>query len=789
MILISHRNARISTTAIAGLLAMLTCTAALAGTPPDLSATYSWQPIRIGAGGFACGIVVHPLDANARYLNDDTGQTYRWDTSKSEWLPMIVRNDDGTGFPASIGTVARGAMTMGLAVDPANLKTVYLYTMLDGIGFNVYKSVDAGVHFTAGNLLTTPAKDDAQVYNMRWTTERLCVDPNNSQVLYLGTGKCGLFRSVNGGVDWTAVSGGGAPGGGADLINVHIWKNGGTATAFGQTASKVIVATAAKNGGVYWSADAGQTWKDIAVGTVLAGKDKGSCDLDQKTGVYYLCGPDEKDATKGSVWRYADGAWTSSAPVGSVGAAITVDPKNSNRLFRADGWASISRSLDAGKTWTVIKWTKANRVGFAGVRPNTGVASAIKLDQDGCLWMPGGNDGLYRYQTKADNSDNEFALTIECKGIENLVAMDIAFPQNGKGRIAVAVQDETGVVIRNPDTLDVSWAATKQFACSCGHSVGYCPNDPDTIAVTSVDLWNTGTWKVKDPRHSSITTDGGATWTEFPDIGPLPADLQWGRIAISRRGTWAKGADHMVWWCGTVAPYFTKDGGKTWAKTTSFDASGKMKPWKQGDDMGFATHHPIYWITDRAMVADPSTPDKFFLRANGLGCFTSTDGGENWTKIGADPAIVWQPITHIEANHVVKDDLWMMIYTTPPAGVMYHSTDGGKTWTTVCGVPEGNKSGDSKYTNFPTINSFALGAGSGKAGDAAYTIYISGVHGQDPAWGVFRSTDAGVSWQRIAHFPYGILGATGMVAASWDDFGVVGIACGGQGYVYGKLKK
>jgi len=364
--------------------------------------------------------------------------------------------------------------------------------------------------------------------------------------------------------------------------------------------------------------------------------------------------------------------------------------------------------------------------------------------------------------------------------------MDIVFPRNGGGRIVVAVQDETGMIIRNPDTFDVCWAKTQQVACSLGHSVGYCPNDPDTVAITSIDLWNTGTWKRKDPRHSVITTDGGATWTEFLDLGKLPADLTWGRIAISRRGDWTKGADHMVWWCGSVAPYWSKDGGKTWTKTTAFDASGKMRSWKEGQDISFVTHHPIYWITDRALVADPFTPDKFFLRANSLGFFVSTDGGANWEKTCADPAVAWQPISNIEANHAVKDDLWMHVYTALPNGVLFHSADGGKTWAKAGGTAGLDKGADGPYTVFAAINSFALGAGSGKPGDAAYAVYVSGLYGKDPNWGVFRSTDAGKTWQRIAYYPYGLLNATGMLAASWDEFGVIGIAAGGQGYVYGR---
>jgi hypothetical protein len=126
-----------------------------AGEPaPDLSANYSWQPIRIGAGGWACGILIHPLDAKVRYLNDDTGQTYRWDQARSEWMPMIVRHTDGSGFPGALTGPAREALTLGMALDPSELKTVYLYTSLSGIGYNVYKSIDGGLNFTATKMNT-----------------------------------------------------------------------------------------------------------------------------------------------------------------------------------------------------------------------------------------------------------------------------------------------------------------------------------------------------------------------------------------------------------------------------------------------------------------------------------------------------------------------------------------------------------------------------------------------------------------------------------------------------------
>jgi len=86
----------------------------------------------------------------------------------------------------------------------------------------------------------------------------------------------------------------------------------------------------------------------------------------------------------------------------------------------------------------------------------------------------------------------------------------------------------------------------------------------------------------------------------------------------------------------------------------------------------------------------------------------------------------------------------------------------------------------------------ALGKGSGKAGDAPYSVYYvyfaadRGVPARD--CGIFRSTNAGATWDRIALHPYGLLMPT-MINASWETYGLVGVAIGGQGFVYGKPKK
>src|SRR5690349_5684635 len=89
----------------------------------DLSSTYSWQPIRIGGGGWADGIIISQTDPSVRFVRDDTGQAYRWDATKAEWMPLGVKNADGSGLPASAVPSPSHALHVdprSFALDPNN---------------------------------------------------------------------------------------------------------------------------------------------------------------------------------------------------------------------------------------------------------------------------------------------------------------------------------------------------------------------------------------------------------------------------------------------------------------------------------------------------------------------------------------------------------------------------------------------------------------------------------------------------------------------------------------------
>ena len=131
----------------------------------DLSSKYDWNAVRVGAGGYVTGLVLHPLDPNVRYCRTDVGNAYRWDTSLNEWVPMLVRNANGSGLPADVTAVPGCTGCTSVAVDPNNVNVVLLAfpvrrsndlsATYPTVNENIYRSTDGGRNFVKGNLSVT----------------------------------------------------------------------------------------------------------------------------------------------------------------------------------------------------------------------------------------------------------------------------------------------------------------------------------------------------------------------------------------------------------------------------------------------------------------------------------------------------------------------------------------------------------------------------------------------------------------------------------------------------------
>jgi photosystem II stability/assembly factor-like uncharacterized protein len=190
------------------------------------------------------------------------------------------------------------------------------------------------------------------------------------------------------------------------------------------------------------------------------------------------------------------------------------------------------------------------------------------------------------------------------------------------------------------------------------------------------------------------------------------------------------------------------------------------------------------WSNHRPLLADPFVPNKFYLKFLdegpeldkghwGSGLWISTDGGQSW-QAPRTPGIL-PCFATLRANLKVKNDLWACAQMQCMGGQghgVYHSTDGGVTFA--------------KVGNFDGTIQICLGAGSGRPGDAPYTVYVYGARKGDARYGIFRSTDAGRNWDRISYYPAGNFNTPTSLAASWDSFGLVYVTFAGSGAAWGR---
>ena len=231
-----------------------------------------------------------------------------------------------------------------------------------------------------------------------------------------------------------------------------------------------------------------------------------------------------------------------------------------------------------------------------------------------------------------------------------------------------------------------------------------------------VGIASGGVWK---------TENAGITWAPIFDgqasysIGAVTLDPKDPNVVWV--GTGENNAQRSVSWGDGV--YKSEDGGRTWRNVGL----------KQSEHVG-------------RIVVDPRDSKVVYVAAQGplwaeggdRGLYKTTDGGATWTRLLAgekwagvndvtldprDPDVMvastWQRHRHV----------WGYI-AGGPESALHRSTDGGKTWRKLGGVPEGEgRIGLARSASHPSV---------------LYAI----VEAANNRGGVYRSDDNGLTWER-----------------------------------------
>ena len=152
-----------------------------------------WSAISndLTAGGTLATIAVAPSDSNTVYVGSSDANVQV--TTNARVGGLATWTDCSPGLPPRFVTM--------VAVDPLHSLTAYV-TVSGFSGFNgdtkghVFKTVNGGANWTdiSGNLPNTPVND-------------IAIDPDISNTLYVGT-DVGVFSTSNGGTSWSTLSSG-----------------------------------------------------------------------------------------------------------------------------------------------------------------------------------------------------------------------------------------------------------------------------------------------------------------------------------------------------------------------------------------------------------------------------------------------------------------------------------------------------------------------------------------------------------------------------------------------------
>ena len=654
-----------------------------------------WRGIGPYRGGRALAVAGIPGDPTTYYFGAVAGGVWKTTDGGASWLPLtdqtaissvgaiaVAQSDHDIIYVGSGEAAPRGDMTYGdgvyksvdggktwsniglkdtrqigaLIVDPHNPGIVLVAAFGHAFGPNsergVFRTTDGGKSWT--RVLYKDEQTGAIDVSF---------DPHNSKIVYAalwqarrqpwnfssGGPGSGLYRSSDGGVSWTRLSGNGLPAGILGRIHVSV---------SGADSSRVYAMIEAAQGGLYRSDDGGAHWRRV--------NDDGR--LSQRAWYFStsLADPKRVDtlyAENTGLFRSTDGGKTFNLLPARHGDhhGLWIDPSDPERIIEAsDGGASIS--FDDGKTWSTqnnqptaqfYHVSVDNRFPYyvyGAQQDNTSVAIA-SMDDEGAIvsrdWYDvfSGECGFVIADPR--DADIVYATSENLVGRFNKHTMQLqaipVWPIDASGHAAKDLEHRfnwTSPMIMSPfdpDTLyygmerlyktsngGSSWSAISPDLSRNDKSKQQASGGPITKDITSVEYYDTifalaespirkgMIWVGTDDGLIQLTQDDGGSWANVT-AREIP---QWSTISLIEASRYDANTAYVAvdrHKLDDLRPYIfmTRDGGKTW---TPIDA---------GLPEGSFVH----------AVREDSVKRGLLYAATETGVFVSFDDGRHWQSL------------------------------------------------------------------------------------------------------------------------------------------------------------
>jgi photosystem II stability/assembly factor-like uncharacterized protein len=537
------------------------------------------------------------------------------------------------------------------------------------------------------------------------------------EVYYFGATGGGIWKTTDAGASWIPVADGQLSNGDVGAIAVAESDPNIIYAGMGEAC---IRGNASPGDGVYKSADAGKTWKNVGlkdtqqIGRVAINPRDANIVFVAALGHQF--GPNEQRG----VYRSTDGGatWKQVLTRGPKAGAVdlSIDPTNPNTIYAAF-WevyrtpyslesggpgSGIWKSTDGGDTWTDLSHKPGMPKGIMG-RIGVSVSPAnpqrvyalIEAEDGGAYRSDNGGDTWVHTTSNAEIRQRAWYYThifADPKNVDTVYYLNVGFLRSSDG-------GRTFASINTPH--------------GDNHGLWIAPNDPGRMIES-----NDG--------GANITSNGGRSWSsimnqptaqfyrvaldnDFPyHAYGAQQDNSTVRIATRGRG----GITEKDWYdvgggeSGWIAPDL-RDTEVVYAGSygnliTRFDArtgiQRNINPWPD-NPMG----HPASDLKYRfqwsfPIVISPHDPTVIYAGANVM--FKSTDEGQSWTPISGDLTRNDKSRQGSSGGPITKDNTSIeyyctiftinespitkgLIWTGSDDGLVNLTRDGGKTWSNV----------------------------------------------------------------------------------------------------------
>jgi photosystem II stability/assembly factor-like uncharacterized protein len=616
---------------------------------PALYQELRWRMIGPFRAGRTVAISGVPGQPNLFYMAPNNGGVWKTTDAGRTWNPIF--DDQPTG---SIGSIA---------VAPSNPDIIYVGSGEGlrrpdlSVGDGIYKSTDAGHAWQhlglrdaqqIGTIIVDPkdpnrlfvsalghpygpnpergvyrSLDGGQTFqkilfkNDDTGAIDLVFDPRNSQVIfaamwasrrppwtigggYNGKGS-GLYKSTDGGDHWRPITNG-LPGEAQGLGRI------GLAVSLSDPDRMYATVDAKKNGGVYRSDDAGESWQLVNTEERVWGRadDFAMVKVDPKN-------KDVVYSANTSTYKSTDGGKTFTAVKGAPGGDdyhnIWINPDNPDIIALAvDQGATIS--VNGGKTWS--SWYNQPTAQFYHVI----------TDNQFPYWVYGGQQesGSVGTASRSDFGEITFRDWTPV-GVEEYgyVAPDPLHPNLIYGGKVTVFDRNTG------QTRDVSPVVlrTGKYRFNRTAPLIFSPVDPHILFLGSNVLFSTrdggNSWQEISPDLTREDPGVPPTLGQFVDADPAKGKHRGVIYSIA-----PSPKDVNVIWAGTDDGliYVTRDGGKSWENVTP----PELTPWSKVAQMDASHFDPV---TAYAAV------NRFRLDDLHPYIYRTHDDGKTWQKIVA----------------------------------------------------------------------------------------------------------------------------------------------------------